>query len=188
MATKAKSRGNNKGKVPNAPSQVAGTNPIPKVVTGSGRVIEHFSQTMKQDRRDVNQGRFLKAYGEKGTVLHASEKAGMSTQCHHLWMKNDPTYPARFAASQQDFNDKLDAEIFRRGHDGIDDLQLYRGAPILVPGEDGKPKPLVKKVYSDGLLMFAAKGAMPHKYKENGTQINAVGAVQINLTPSEERL
>ena len=36
--------------------------------------------------------------------------------------------------------------------------------------------------------VFAAKGAMPHKYKENGTQINAVGAVQINLTPSEERL
>jgi len=82
----------------------------------------------------------------------------------------------------------LDAEIYRRGREGIDDLQLYRGAPIMMVDDKGVPQRLVKKVYSDGLLMFAAKGAMPHKYKENGTQINAVGAVQINLTPSEERL
>ena len=181
--------GGNKINIPNASSPLASSKsstwPLAKV---NGKLVENFTLTMRRQYKDQNQARFLKCYAVKGTVTFAAEMAQMSPQCHHQWMREDPTYPPRYAEAQQAFNDLLDAEIYRRGREGIDDLQLYRGAPIMMVDDKGVPQRLVKKVYSDGLLMFAAKGAMPHKYKENGTQINAVGAVQINLTPSEERL
>ncbi len=90
------------------------------------------------------------------------------------------------------FGDKvkhaLEAEAFRRAHDGIEDPVVYQGRFVYLNGPDGEPlldadgNPRLAKLrkYSDTLLMFLMKAAMPEKYRERH-QVPQDGVVLLHV-------
>ena len=98
---------------------------------------------------------FLAAYAEVGTITHAAELAGVTRTSHYDWM-NDQEYVERFREAEKQACDRLEQEVRRRAVEGVLEPVFYQGQ------ECGT----VRK-YSDTLLIFATKGALPQKYREN---------------------
>jgi hypothetical protein len=98
---------------------------------------------------------FLSAYAELGTITHAAKKARVSRESHRNWLRDDPEYPARFAEAHAESCEALEKEARRRAIGGVD-------KPVFQGGEEVG----TVRVYSDTLLIFLMKGAMPDKYRE----------------------
>lgn len=98
---------------------------------------------------------FLAAFAELGTLTHAAARVGTGRSSHRYWMEHDPEYPTLFAEAAQQANDNLEREARRRAVEGVD-KPVYQG------------KELVGSIreYSDTLLIFLMKGALPGKYRE----------------------
>jgi hypothetical protein len=99
---------------------------------------------------------FLAAFAETGNISAASRLTGISRQAHYEWMESDPDYPAMFKAADQQAAEALETEARRRAVQGTLRPVFYQG------NECG-----VVREYSDTLLIFLLKGAMPGKYKDN---------------------
>lgn len=98
---------------------------------------------------------FLTAFAETGTLTHAARAADTDRSSHYYWMANDPEYPALFVTAGQRANDSLEREARRRAVEGID-KPVYQG---------GKQVGAIRE-YSDTLLIFLMKGAIPGKYRD----------------------
>lgn len=98
---------------------------------------------------------FLAAYSEVGTITRAAEIAGIDRMQHYYWMDHDPEYPERFRQAEQKAADRLEQEARRRAVEGTEKPVFYKGKQCGVVRE-----------YSDTLLIFLLKGALPDKYKE----------------------
>jgi hypothetical protein len=97
----------------------------------------------------------LAAFSGCGNISGAAKIAGIDRKNHYDWMQNDPDYPAMFQAADQTAAEALEAEARRRAVQGTDKPVFYKGE------ECG-----AVKEYSDTLLIFLLKGAMPDKYSE----------------------
>ena len=96
--------------------------------------------------------RLLEFFCETGTVSKAARAAGCSRWAHRLWLANDPEYADAFALATQERNDWLEEHIITRVEEK-----------------------------SDLMLIFAAKGAMPEKYRDANQQTINVDARTINI-------
>ena len=115
---------------------------------------------------------FLAAFAEVGNITRAAELAGMARSNHYVWLEEDPDYPALFREADQQACDRLEQEARRRAVQGV-------GKPVFHKGEQCG----VVQEYSDTLLIFLLKGALPDKYKERVQQdINA----NINISKLED--
>jgi len=110
-------------------------------------------EQLKSAKR-LRQDTFLAAYSEAGTIGSAAKAARINRRLHFKWME-DPEYAERFCEAQEQAHDKLESEARRRAVEGWTEPVFYEGEKV---GE--KPK------YSDNLLSFLLKGALPEKYKE----------------------
>jgi len=123
---------------------------------------------------------FLAAFAEVGNITRAAELAGISRQAHYEWMKEDPDYPDLFKQADQQACDRLEQEARRRAVHGVGKPVFYRGEECGVVQE-----------YSDTLLIFLLKGALPEKYKERGvTELTGKDGGPIEtatLTPEERQ-
>ncbi len=99
---------------------------------------------------------FLAAFAKSGNVWWSTTKAGVERTTHYRWLKTDKAYVKKFEQAREDAGDLLEAEILRRGYEGVLEPVFYRGVKC---GE-------VRK-YSDTLLIFHTKGVRPEKYREN---------------------
>jgi len=116
----------------------------------------------------ARQNAFLAAYAEVGNVTRAAELAKVPRSMHYEWMK-DPEYAEAFAQAEQQACDRLEQEARRRALEGVEEPVFHRGEQCGV----------VRK-YSDTLLIFLLKGAMPHKYKER-VQNEVSGSLTIKV-------
>lgn len=98
---------------------------------------------------------FLTAFGIVASISKAAEMAGIDRSNHYDWMREDPEYPKAFETAQQQAAASLEDEAVRRAYHGID-------KPVTIAGNRE-----VITEYSDTLLIFLMKGAMPTKYREN---------------------
>lgn len=108
-----------------------------------------------QRPREQKQAAFLAAYSELGNVSAAALVSEVHISTHYKWMHEDPEYPAKFEEAKKIAIDKLEAEARRRAVEGVEE-PVYQG---------GKKVGTIRR-YSDTLLIFLLKGALPHKYKE----------------------
>jgi hypothetical protein len=99
---------------------------------------------------DANKNRLLDAIATTGNLKRACEQTGISAANHYSWLKRDPAYAAAYEDAAMEAADLLEAEAFRRGHDGVDE-------PIFYQGEECGT---VRK-YSDGLLTLLLKARRP---------------------------
>ena len=98
---------------------------------------------------------FLAAFGEVGTVTRAAEIADIVRATHYNWLKDDSDYVEAFKQAEGRAADRLEQEARRRAVEGTE-KPVFQG---------GKLVGTIRE-YSDTLLIFLMKGAMPEKYKE----------------------
>jgi hypothetical protein len=98
--------------------------------------------------------RFLAEYAKCGNISGACEKAGIDRVYHYRWM-DDPDYQAQFEVAFQCACEELEREAHRRAVTGLLVPQFYQGKKCATIRE-----------YSDTLLIFLMKGAMPDKYRD----------------------
>ena len=132
-------------------------------------------------RPPARQKAFLLAYSLCGNRTQAARAVECDRTLHYVWLKN-PEYAKAFEQAQEEFCENIEAEIRRRGMDGIDEPVIYQGKLSYLPMVDVKTgevlrdeagrlrpsdQPLTVRKYSDNLLMFLAKAVMPEKYRDS---------------------
>lgn len=105
--------------------------------------------------RHKKKNAFLAAYALCGNITKAAECATIPRMTHYDWLKSDEAYAAAFEEAKQEACDHLEAEARRRAVEGTEKPVFYKGEECGTIRE-----------YSDTLLMFLMKGAMPEKYKD----------------------
>lgn len=131
-------------------------------------MAEKENRTLQQKKKA-----FLAAFAEVGNISRAAELAGIARSNHYDWMRDDPDYPALFREADQQACDRLEQEARRRAVEGVQKPVFQGGKQVGVVQE-----------YSDTLLIFLLKGAMPEKYKERQhTELSGPGggAIQTNI-------
>jgi len=99
--------------------------------------------------------RFLQAVALTGNITTAAQAAGCNRAAHYKWLEKDEYYPARFEAAMEQASDLLEQEARRRAVAGVDKPVYQNGGVVGTVRQ-----------YSDVLLIFLMKGAMPEKYRE----------------------
>lgn len=124
---------------------------------------------MVSARQRANQEAFLAAYEVRGLVSQASKDAGISRRNHYKWMSNDADYVERFEDAHEAFCETLEAAARQRAVEGVTDPIYWQGEEV-----GGKLK------FSDSLLMFLLKGAMPDKYADR-KQVSGPGGAPLEI-------
>lgn len=111
---------------------------------------------MKLDRPvQAKKAAVIAAYKETCSVTKACLTADVHRRNHYDWLKFDPEYKAAFEASKDEACHALEDEAVRRAREGYDEPVFHKGEQCGV----------IRK-YSDTLLIFLMKGAMPEKYAD----------------------
>src|SRR5580704_17843420 len=99
------------------------------------------------------QRRFLAAFAACANIVKAARWAKLNRACHYNWLKEDPTYKARFDAATSQAARTLEDEAVRRAHEGIKKAIRYKGKILGYETE-----------YSDSLLLALLKANAPDKF------------------------
>jgi len=116
------------------------------------RKVSSSHRKAAQQRR---QAAFLEAYITCATITHAAGMAKITRRTHYNWLTGDKEYQKAFAEAEVAATDALIQEARRRAVQGVSEPILYKGKVV---------KTIQK--YSDQLLMFLIKGALPEVYRE----------------------
>lgn len=99
--------------------------------------------------------KFLEHFIELCNITKAAKSVGISTRSVYNKKKADPEFAERLADAETEVQDKIEAEIWRRGVEGTDKPVMFQGKVVGVIKE-----------YSDRMLELLAKGHMPHRYAD----------------------
>jgi hypothetical protein len=88
-------------------------------------------------------------------MREAAAAIGIDLRTHRYWMQKDAVYVEAFQRAEAVVADRIEDEMFRRGVEGVERGVWYNGVQVGT-----------ERHYSDTLLIFAAKGAMPEKYRD----------------------
>ena len=113
------------------------------------------SSEHEQTAQKRRQAAFLEAYITCGTITHAARMAKIARLTHYTWLAGGKEYQKAFAEAEIAATDALVQEARRRAIQGVSEPILYKGKVV---------KTIQK--YSDHLLMFLIKGALPEVYRE----------------------
>lgn len=114
---------------------------------------KHLSKQEKQETQD----KFLASFAENANVSLSCKIANISRTIVYEWQEHDEIFSMRYKIAEQEANDVIRAEIYRRGVEGYEKPVVSMGK--VVYGPEGYP--LTEKVYSDNLLSLLAKARMP---------------------------
>ncbi len=103
----------------------------------------------------ATQKRFLACYAACCSVLQAARWAKIHRQNHYDWLEENADYKLAFEKVKPQAAQVLEDEAVRRAVRGVTKAVRYKGRIV---GYDTE--------YSDSVLQFLLKGAMPAKYKE----------------------
>lgn len=115
--------------------------------------------------RHVKKRAFLAAYAVTGNIAASAQAAGVHRTAHYNWLGADERYAEAFAQAHEVALDLLEQEARRRAVVGVSEPYLHAGK--VVTDEHGNP--ILKKTYSDTLLMFLLNGGRPEKYRYRAT-------------------
>lgn len=150
----------------------------------------------KLTKRD-KQALFLASFARNANVLLSAHLAGVSRQMVYKWLEHDEPFSFAYNQAKEDANDVLRAEIYRRGHDGVEEPILSQGQlvyeyePVLdeLTGEQRKDekgklmwkrgKMVTMRKYSDTLLIFLAKARMPEFREKQSLEVTTPGSVEV---------
>jgi len=134
-------------------------------------------RTPAKNRSPLKQKAFLAAYAACGNIADAARKAKCGRCSHYEWME-DAAYAEAFAEAHEQACEALESEARRRAVRGVQKPVYYMGDIVGTARE-----------YSDVLLIFLMKGAMPEKYRDN-VKIEHTGSAELleKLAAGRERV
>lgn len=119
---------------------------------------------------------FLSAYSACGMISHAARAAGCGRALHNHAIKKGGDYAEAFSIAKEEACEVMEAEARKRAVDGWEE-PVYQGGELVG----------MKRKYSDVLLIFMLKGAMPEKYADRQkTEISTGDPVQVYI-PENDR-
>jgi hypothetical protein len=140
----------------------------------------------------VKKKAFLAAFKVSANLSKAAAAVGIERGMHYRWLKEDPWYIEEFERAKEEAAQSLEDEAVRRAHEGVLSPIVYHGrvcyesVPVL--GDDGEPLkdeesgdpvtravPLMKREYSDTLLLALLKAHLPKKYRDSVAHVGADG-------------
>ena len=95
----------------------------------------------------------LTAYAESCNIREACRKAKVNHKTHYRWLEKYHKYADSFKQTQQRAAEYLESVAVERATVGTSEIVFYQGQPCGT----------VQR-YSDGLMQFLLRGAMPAKY------------------------
>ena len=130
------------------------------------------------DRRE----KFCQIIALTGNVSEACRQVNIVRSTAYVTRKKDKVFADLWDEAEETAADAIEAEMWRRGVDGVDRPVVYQGEirPKLnasgekMLGEDGMPIPLTIKEFSDPLLIQMAKAKRPEKFNER-LQVEGLG-------------
>ena len=134
-----------------------------------------------QSDKDLHQKLFLESFERSCSVQKAAKWAGIHRQTHYDWLREDPSYPARFAQARERAAQSLEDEAVSRAMEGVQRPVFHRGQQVLVEGE-----PVYKIVYSDGLLIRLLEAHNPERFGRQRTDLKKLLEMDPSkLTPAQ---
>ena len=157
------------------PQRTHKSNSIRTETVNKNESIRTEFRKFKQPKKSV----FLEAYARAGTALGAEKLCGVNRMSHKTWLEADPEYAAAAEEAEQAYLERLLNEVDRRAVEGVDDLIMYEGKIC----KDDEGNTLVKRRFSDNLLMFRVKQMDP-SFRDSAEVIvkHGLDAVSINDT------
>lgn len=150
----------------------------------------------KRSLPNSKQAAFLAAYAKTGNITQAAKLAKVDRSDHYGWLKSE-AYERKFADAHEEACELLEVEARRRAVEGVKKPVIYQGEICYQKVWNPETKewhvrntPLTIREYSDTLLIFLMKGAMPDKYRENiKTEISGELTVVVErLAAARQRL
>ncbi len=127
--------------------------------------------------KKARQKAFLEEYKLCATITHAAKIALISRRRHYKWLDNDPAYAKAFEEAKIAATDSLVAEARRRATQGVEEAVYYQGEVVGT----------IRK-YSDTLLIFLLKGALPEVYRERYEISGGDKPIKVKSDPGREKL
>ncbi len=126
----------------------------------------------RQWRQQKKKAVFLEAYAEIGTITHAAMRAQVDRTTIYRWRDSDPVFAAALDEADLMAAERLEQEARRRAVDGVEKPVWHKGQMVGSVRE-----------YSDTLLIFLLKGALPDKYRERvSSEISGQGGGPLQVT------
>ena len=109
-------------------------------------------------RRRSWQEAFIEAMRLMGNVMRSCSFAKVSRRNVYDEYDRNPEFAKAWREAEEESSDRLEAEAWRRAHDGIDKPVFHQGEQCGVIRE-----------YSDGLITLLLKARRPYKFRENSS-------------------
>ena len=106
--------------------------------------------------------RFLEALAATGNVTLAARAAAVSRTSIYAHRQADEDFERRWLEAEQIAGDRLEAEAWRRGVDGVSEPVVSAGRLV----SDAEGNPIFVQRYSDQLLMALLRAHKPEKFRE----------------------
>ena len=127
---------------------------------------------MARQRQQQKKAVFLAAYAEIGTITHAAMRAQVDRTTIYRWRDSDPVFAAALDEADLMAAERLEQEARRRAVEGVEKPVWHKGQMVGSVRE-----------YSDTLLIFLLKGALPDKYRERvSSEISGQGGGPLQVT------
>ena len=101
-------------------------------------------------------GAFRVGYANNGHVAASMRALGLTRQSHYQWLEHDDRYSAAFRLAHRWYVDNMEGELRHRATVGDERGVYYKGDKIATYRQK-----------SDLCLIFALKGELPEKYRDN---------------------
>jgi hypothetical protein len=143
-------------------------------------------EKLTKAEKQLLQEKFLKSFSITANMRAACMAAGIDRSTVYYWQEHDTEFSLRFNIAEQEANDVIRAELFRRAVQGYEKPLTSMGK--LVYNKDGKVE--TEKVYSDTLLSLLAKSRLPEfREKQAEIEVNVhTGNIseELRMLPSEQ--
>jgi hypothetical protein len=115
--------------------------------------------------------KFLKEFARLGNISQACRNIGIQRRPRvYDWRDTDPEFFAALEDAKEEACDNMEMEAWRRAIEGTVKPVFYLGEKV---GEI--------REYSDTLLIFLLKGALPKKYRDNATVETTVNVINADF-------
>lgn len=126
---------------------------------------------------------FLQHLGESANVTASALVATISRKTAYEWRKVDSEFAEAWDDAMAMATDTLEAEGRRRAMEGVEELYVSQGRVVT----DKEGNPLVKRVYSDGLMTLLLKAHRPERFKDR-VSADLTGTINMTVTRDDADL
>jgi hypothetical protein len=149
-----------------------GDNPL---VSEASLALYAAQQEGKQNRREYAKRIFLDALSRHASIVEAvASQKWFSRQVFERERINDPEFDLAWTLAMETAVDKLRAEAWRRGAEGVEEPVVYKGEFSYQSNpETGEKEQVAVKKYSDAVLLALLKRYDPAFRERTGVDLTA---------------